>query len=30
LYKWKNVESLIRAYYNMDENMKNSVQLVIV
>jgi len=30
LYKWKNVESLINAYYLLDDNIKNNYQLVIV
>lgn len=30
LYKWKNVESLINAYYNLDDNIKNKIQVVVV
>ena len=30
LYKRKNAESLINAYYNLDENLKNKIQVVVV
>jgi hypothetical protein len=30
LYKWKNVESLIKAFYNLDERIQKKFQLVIV
>ena len=30
LYKWKNVESLIKAFYKLDDSVKSSLQLVIV
>jgi len=30
LYKWKNVESLIKAFYNLDEKIQNKLQLVVV
>ena len=30
LYKWKNIESLIKAYYKLDEQIKEKIQLVIV
>lgn len=30
LYKWKNVESLINAYYLLDDDLKNKIQIVIV
>lgn len=30
LYKWKNVESLIKSFYLFDKNIKDKVQIVIV
>lgn len=30
LYKWKNIESLIKAYYLLDSNLKDKIQIVIV
>ncbi len=30
LYKWKNVNNLIRAYYLLDINIKNKIQIVII
>lgn len=30
LYKWKNVDSLIKAYYLLDSSIKNNFQLVII
>lgn len=30
LYKWKNVESLIKSYYKLDKNLKDKIQIVIV
>lgn len=30
LYKWKNVDSLIKACYLLDEDLKNKIQIVVV
>jgi len=30
LYKWKNVETLIKAYYKLDNILQNKIQIVIV
>jgi glycosyltransferase involved in cell wall biosynthesis len=30
LYKWKNVENLIKAFYNLEINLQNKLKLVIV
>ena len=30
LYKWKNVESLVRAYYEIDEELRNKIQIVVI
>ena len=30
LYKWKNIDSLIKAYYNLGEELKNKIQIVVV
>ncbi len=30
LYKWKNVDTLIKAYYNLDKHLQNKIQLVVV
>ncbi|MBS8122062.1 glycosyltransferase family 4 protein [Candidatus Vampirococcus lugosii] len=30
LYKWKNIDTLIKAYYDLDENIKDKIQIVVV
>ncbi len=30
LYKWKNIDTLIKAYYNLDKHLQNKIQLVVV
>ena len=30
LYKWKNVESLVKAYYEIDEALKNKIQIIVI
>ena len=30
LYKWKNIDSLIKAYYLLDEGLKDKIQIVII
>jgi len=30
LYKWKNVESLVNAYYLLDEKLKNKIQIIVI
>jgi glycosyltransferase involved in cell wall biosynthesis len=30
LFKWKNVDTLIKSYYSLDKDLKNKIQIVIV